>query len=624
MAGKISVNDSAGVFVRLNDKSQRPVERPPKIMSGAFAINSERGIMNQIYYVRDNDEVKTYFGKKDWRKYGKSMYDLSIFLEAKSLANGNGFRPAYVVRVGTGTKDNILAGASFYIDNKDDLSTNLKYGSVVDPTDAKYEGGFWYANSNIKRTDNVDGWNDDTINKRLELCRFYAKGEGEWGNNIRIMISQFKGKEDDGNLKELPAVTDPKTNQETKPKRLNRPKPKFANEDSNIGDDGGRLFNIAVTCPGQEPEYYEYVSFNSKDTGTSGSCFIEKVLAGSTLIGVVVNPDIDPDTNNLYVLPENDERQWTITLQGGKVDPEWLNPKGDYKYDSEKRSRVFKDGLKAILDNWEETDPWLAINAGQEIKNSEFNSLFGDPLKDSKVTDRCVAFSSVLEANSYEVPTDNKDLNTKWVVKAFQWLGHWDEDTKTDILTSPAGWLARTIAVNDLLGKSMEAPAGYVNGVIKTAGSTGATRISMKPKAEERKQAQENQWNPIKYDPTTGYVLWDASTSQEILSSFSSTHVLIAFQMIRRDIEEALRDFVFKKNDDYTIKSIVGQLNNIGSAYKQQGYLEDYNVDTKNNAYGTEQIRINFNVTFKEAARTIVVDFNAYRSDIPLSVQLAD
>jgi hypothetical protein len=568
MAGTIFVNDNAGVFVRLIDKSQRPVEPRPNVMSGAFAINAERGLMNTIHYVRNDAERELFFGKKNWRTLGKSMYDLSKYLE--------GGRPAYVVRVGKTTGPTVvevsetvtatsetLAYASIYV--------NTSSGKIVEP-EAVSEGKSY---SEIKDSFQTDAEGN------VELCRIFAKGEGTWGNNIRITIEQ-----------------------------------KYT-DDKYVKGDKFRIFSLTFSEKTSGAKYtilesYD-VSFNPKDISKSGLLYIGNVLANSPYVGVVINDDIDPDNTALTVEPavnSKGERIWEVALCGGAATLLDTN--------LTERSKLFENGLRRIFENYIETDPWLAFNAGQEIENVRFSELFGDPLEFPGVTDRCLGITAVPELKSYEIPTDNGGVGSRWCAKLFQWLECYDSDTQTDVMTSPVGWLGRTIAAQDIAGEGSKAPAGYRRGVIG-----GVKRISKDVKAADRVKVVNFKWNPIKKDPT-GYVFWDALTSEPLNTSFSNIHVMLAYQRIRRGIEAILKDFTFENNDESTVGTMLSLLRNAADAYVSQGYAEEIVVDAAENRYGTDQIRLRYNVRFKEAARTIVVDVIAYRSDQPLSVSMAE
>lgn len=575
MAGKIFVNDNAGVFVRLIDKSQRPSEPRSKEMSGAFAINAERGLMNTIYYVQGKEDVPKYFGKKNWRKYGKSMYDLDRYLE--------GGHPAYVVRVGqqdaNGNVDATTEKLSYV-----DIHLTDKCIDIQSSPDS--EDGCAYAD--IK----------DALDTNAKLCRIFAKGEGDWGDKITLIIEQRAGV--GANNTAVP------------PTATNFP------ADVRIAGDGPRRFSLRIKCEGEKDEYYEEVSFHPADTGKVGSIYIVNVLANSNYVGVVVNETLDPESAGFYVLPATPNSggryQFEKKLCGGTNTP--LDcPNGMVKCPN---SSEFANGLRRIFENYLETDPWLAFNAGQEIDNTEFNALFGDPLKEPGKTDRCLGLTSVPEIDATTIPTGRDGVNSMWVAKWFQWLKGYDSDTKMDVMTSPIGWVGRTIAREEKNGHGMLAPAGYRRGIVEDVKD-----ISRIVKAEERVKVVGFQWNPIKKDHEE-YVLWDALTSQPLESSFSNIHVVLSFQRIRRDIEDRLKTFSFEFNDESTVGTMLGILRNMADLYMSQGYAEEIIVDDSENVYGTDQIKINWNVRFKEAARTIVVDVIAYRSDQSLSVSMGE
>jgi len=652
MPQKIQVNDNAGVFVRFIDKSQRPSEPSPIVMSAAFAVESERGFMHQIYYVRSQGDVARYFGKKNWRTFSKSMYDLDKYLE--------GGRPAYVVRVGSGTgegkewrlnSENKCAYVSLALD-KGKIGDASEVCCVVNNPYVAEKGvgiefsavDVWEPNKDVVYVSDVDPESQDIT----EFCRIYAKGEGPWGGNVWVVF-----------------------NQRDWAYELNPPKPGYKSitalpRDRFQQGDGGRIFSIDVRI-GKDlktstiVEQYDAVSFNPRDRNKSGTpIYIKSVLATSNYVEVTVNPNpkIDPELLQLYVLPDKFSEEidgkeryaFPMQLRGGTSgsiaadtfkmtiqvpdendstktkDQQVVNPDG--------RSNLFMEGLNLIFRNWDQgSDPWFAVNAGSEIRNSVFAKRFGHA-RDGKY-DRAQGLTSVVE-DSRKVPwpvtadafsgvpasfwddLDTDDMNTPYVCKWPQWIEGWDSDTSMNVFTSPVGWVAKILAQNDVNGNAAKAPSGYKRGVLR-----GVKRLSRIFDNEDRLKLVEYKWNPIKQDDS-GYTLWDELTAQAIDSSLSNLHVMWAWQRIRRGIESRLRDFIFEDNDENTVSAMLGLLRNQADGWRSQGFINEYNINADNNRYGTDQIYINWDCTFKESARTIVVDVTAYRSDQPLSVSLAE
>jgi len=560
MAGKVFVNDNAGVFVRLIDRSQRPGEPRPRVMSGGFAINSERGLMNTIYYVENAQDMCRYFGKKNWRALGKSMYDLETYLE--------GGRPAYVVRVGKQTNGEIADSEKLaYVE----VSIN---GTPNSPLIWSPGSNAGISQASIKSAAREGVWPQQDV-----LCWIYAKGEGEWGNKLRLIITN----------------TD-------------------SSKNISVPGDGKRIFSLQIEYDGEVVKTYPRVSFNPYDMDRSGSLYIENVLADSEWIGVVINKAIDPDENGLIVETPSDN-PIIASLNGGISTP-MIPPSASDPYPN---STKFANGLKQIFENWVETDPWILFNAGQEIENPEFQSLFGNPLTaTTSVTDRSIGLTSMPEYLSFDLPHDAAGLTTEWIVKLFQWLERFDRDTNMDVLTSPIGFLGRTLAEQDVKGNAMEAPAGYRRGVIE-----GVKGISKVVKPADRVEVVKYKWNPIKKE-NGQYIFWDCLTSLPLESSLSNIHVMLAFQRIRRNIEDILKDFLFEKNSESTVNTMLGLLRNSADTFLSQGYADEIRVEAKRNQYGTDQILIDYYVKFYEVARTIVVDFQPMRSDQPLIVSLGE
>lgn len=478
----------------------------------------------------------------------------------------------------------------------------------------------------VGRGQNEIGTEPNTFGSDLVICDFFAKGEGAWGNKVTVTISQRAWERTelpDGSYDLLGwdrfALSE-------KYEGTNIP---IIERDADgrliSGPDGPRIFSLTVWDGANQAESYPNVSFNPRDVDGSGvSIYIENVLATSNYIGVVVNnTSEDIDLSNVWVLP----RRIDLALVGSPGNPE------GYVYDETRalvggfasngarfptdvgataRSSRFQEALQKVFDNYIIYDAFLAFNAGQEITNQTFDMMIEDH-------GRCLGLTacSMGEAFLPGVPESTGGVTSKYVAKYNQWILSPDSDAGQDIYTSPVGWIGKIIGQNSIAGMLPYAPAGYRRGILQ-----GALGLSRTWTAKERLDVVNYQWNPIKSDPT-GFIVWDALTAQPIKSALSNIHVILSYQAMRRGIEQTLKGFEFEFNDVATVNTILNLLRGMADGYIAQNYAEQIVVDAQDNTYGTDQIRIRWNVRFKEVARTIVVDVIAYPSSQDISVSMA-
>jgi hypothetical protein len=454
-----------------------------------------------------------------------------------------------------------------------------------------------------------------------QICHFFARGEGEWGNNITITIAnrqprfRFEGPDNEilyddvtGNI------------------RAARPSDFDGDETINAGwfqafseteEDGPRIFSITIFENGIQSEHYPFVSFNPKDRNGSGhSIYIEDVLANDPLVAVVVNMDADLD--NIVVAPvgnpTNPSFSETIRLTGGKYDyfPRWNDADAD---GMRVRENAFQRGLQTIFNNPVKYDVPLTVNAGQEIPNRTFNGMVDSYKRTFGLTGcpRSEAFSPV-------VPNTSGGVTSKYVAKYNQWIQEHDRSTQQNIFTPPQGWIAELIANqfrNNVLPK---ATAGYNRARLT---ENGALALSRTWTPAQRLELDKFQWNSIKDEPS-GITVWQSYTSQTFKSALSNIHVMISFMVMMRGIESILRGFEFEDNDEVTIAIILNLLRGLANDYLANNYAHEILVNANDNRIGTEQIRINWDVRFREAARTIVVDVNVHPSSQELSVSIRE
>ena len=495
------------------------------------------------------------------------------------------------------------------------------------------------------------------------IATIFAKGEGTWGNEIEITISQqsFKFVEGTGNNNiyvERPSdntglpILYRKGKKEDKwveshDSKENTPDKFFSRF---VEEDGPRIFEITVkdTATGVT-EFYPYVSFSPYDVDGSGtSIYIESLLKKSDLVTCIVNNNIENvgyttpvSRENVWVLPiaENKDEKTrgkikyvfseTKKLGGGKefnLNGRYIPPKISGNIETI-RSAAFQFALNKILDSYVTYDSYLAFNAGQEILNPDFANLIassnGGQPRVLGLTSVSLSRATDQDKLPAEYAPDEENgpsggVATPWVAKYDQWILGTDSDAGQQIYTSPIGWIGKIIGLNAASGMLPYAPAGYRRGILH-----GAFGLSKVWEAKQRHGVVEYKWNPIKYDPTAGYVVWDELTSQSIQSALSDIHVILAYQAMRRGIEQTLKGFEFEFNDESTVNTMLNLLRGMAESYVSQKYAEQIIVDAADNTYGTDQIRIRWNVRFKGVARTIVVDVIAYPSSRDLAISMA-
>lgn len=489
----------------------------------------------------------------------------------------------------------------------------------------------------------------DFNNNPSILCDIFARGEGEWGNSLTLTISQraFEKRNPpfDGSVGDVQTVklwsrfAEPVLFNETTDDPNDRYYPQWT--DNSIGVqgmtcyrassfDGPRIFSLSISDGVNPAESYADVSFNPTDVNGSGvSIYIENVLAGSGNVAIFVNGEQSAiDLSNIHILPSRPAGIATdpdaiaynqsIRLQGGSLYTATAtnDPYAFPAYSpvpNTKRGEVFAANLQKIFDNYITYDAYLAFNAGQEIDNPKFDSMVNDFGRVLGLT-ACPRGEAFMQDQD---PIPGGGVTGRFTAKYNQWIAGIESESGQEIYTSPIGWVGKIIGQNAIAGMLPYAPAGYRRGII-----AGARGISRTWSAKQRLAVVAQQWNPIKDDPV-GLVIWDALTAQTIKSALSNIHVILSYLAMLRGIENTLRGFEFEFNDESTVATILNLLRGMADGYIAQQYAEQIIVDAQDNTYGTDQIRIRWNVRFKEVARTIVVDVIAYPSSQDLSISMA-
>jgi hypothetical protein len=488
------------------------------------------------------------------------------------------------------------------------------------------------------------------------VCDFFAKGEGEWGKNIRITLTQrafvyltpvvteirvinnvkyaYTVKEDpfaiEHNDPDVPGtknwftqvfvINEENFVQTHDVTNLVKPWDRF---EAGSGD-GARIFGMTVTDGVNELESYADVSFNSHDVNGQGvSIYIENVLANSNYIGCVVNsnhPDIGELLNNIQVLPRREEvdslgaRRFiyseVVNLVGGKV-----VDISTRSISLEARSAYFDKALDKILTNHVIYDAMILLNAGQEIINPEFDRIVADYKRGMGFT-TCPMEEAFLQD---VVPEGTGGVTGNFVAKYNQYILGLDSDSGQDIYTPVASWVAKTVGQNAIAGQLWYAPAGPRRGILQ-----GALGVSRTWTDKQRLENKRWQWNPIKMDPT-GFTIWEAVTAQPIETALSDIHVNLAYFAMMRAIERTLEPFPFEFNDQGTVDVILNLLSTLAEDYVNEKAAEQIIVDAAQNVIGSDQIRIRWNFRPKGVARTIVVDIIAYpqTQELEFSMSLA-
>lgn len=151
---------------------------------------------------------------------------------------------------------------------------------------------------------------------------------------------------------------------------------------------------------------------------------------------------------------------------------------------------------------------------------------------------------------------------------------------------------------------------------------TGADNISQNCKGPTRKTLGNYKVNAIKAD-SDGFVVWNCLTSQAANSSFSDVYVVMSFLAMKYGIKDNLKGFEFEWNDPETVSSITKILEGVGQRFVSAKYAQEIKVDNSKNVYGSEEILIYFNVRFKKAAKFLRIRLVAHPSDQSLAISLA-
>ena len=174
-------------------------------------------------------------------------------------------------------------------------------------------------------------------------------------------------------------------------------------------------------------------------------------------------------------------------------------------------------------------------------------------------------------------------FNTPFIAIYEPYSQIYDEYSGRHIWISPVYHAARAIALTDLNYGRHHAPAGTKRGMCP---EVEKLRYNLNRETAYQDLFVNYNINPI-IQNRDGFVLWGQSTSYLRTSKFQDINVIRLVLRVKRDLEFALRDYIFELNDDTTWQlmssAVNGYLGNLVSeqaltSFTTQVYASDYDV----------------------------------------------
>lgn len=159
----------------------------------------------------------------------------------------------------------------------------------------------------------------------------------------------------------------------------------------------------------------------------------------------------------------------------------------------------------------------------------------------------------------------------------------YDEFSGRDIWISPVYHAARAIALTDLNYGRHHAPAGVKRGMCP---EIQKLRYNLGRETAYQDLFVSYNINPI-IQNRDGFLIWGQSTSYLKTSKFQDINVIRLVLRIKRDLEFALRDYIFDLNDEFTWQLMSGAVNGyLGNLVSEQAltsfdtqiYASDYDI----------------------------------------------
>lgn len=197
---------------------------------------------------------------------------------------------------------------------------------------------------------------------------------------------------------------------------------------------------------------------------------------------------------------------------------------------------------------------------------------------------------------AYKARTDasgvGKPFNTPYIAIYEPYSVVYDAYSGRDVEISPVYHAARAYALTDRDYGRWYAPAGIVRGM--------CPEVKKLPYNLNRETAYQDLFvnyniNPI-IQNRDGFVIWGQSTSYLKTSKFQDVNVVRMILRIRRDLEIALRDYIFELNDAETWDRVSSAVNGyMGNLVSQQA-IEDYSASVYASDYDITQHRLRVDV----------------------------
>ena len=217
-------------------------------------------------------------------------------------------------------------------------------------------------------------------------------------------------------------------------------------------------------------------------------------------------------------------------------------------------------------------------------KNTKVCNLFGSPLTNSSYDDSDTVNHSWSTSILYPIKHTTETFVSSFTSCFAQWFKILDNFSGEKIWVPASGYVAAKMCQTDTNVGPWEAAAGLNRGIIDNV-----LDLAVNPTLPQRSDLYKLCINSIPSMPNAGPVIWGIRTMSKKASAFDQNTCRRTFLYMEKHIKQALRYFVFERNDSYTQLRVYNEIDPFLNSLQTQRAIYDYELvcDSTNN---TEEV----------------------------------
>lgn len=217
-------------------------------------------------------------------------------------------------------------------------------------------------------------------------------------------------------------------------------------------------------------------------------------------------------------------------------------------------------------------------------KNTKVVNLFGSPLTNSSYDDGDTVNHSWSTSILYPVKHLTESFVSSFTSCYAQWFKILDNFSGEKVWLPASGYVAAKMCQTDVNEGPWEAAAGLNRGIIDNV-----LDVAINPTLPQRSDLYKICINSIPSMPNAGPVIWGIRTMSKKASAFDQNTCRRTFLYMEKRIKQALRYYVFERNDSYTQLRVYNELDPFLNSLQSQRAIYNYTLvcDSTNN---TEEV----------------------------------